>query len=406
MRKLTSLLAVAALTIAVTACGSDDESGTATTPAGTEAPAAPGATTADGTAVGGTAAPGGDTGGGDPAADAAAAGERVADALKPITDIGVDVPLTETPPTDVTVAWIGGGLQSTQAITPGYKAATEALGWDLVIIDYDQADPQSVNSAVQQAVDQDVDYVAISGTPIASFEQAAAAAQAKEIPIIDMYSTNEATGKDGNGIYAVISDADSTRTLAAQLVDFAISDSGGTAHTVFVNLPEFEILQIGAEAASTAYADNCGECTFDELDVTLADLAGGAVPSLVVSYLQSHPDVNYVSYAIGDLFGGVPEALGTAGLADQAQQIGGVPNLDQIQTLIDGESSAWAVLPREESAWHAVDAMARISIGQDLDAVTPVLLTPLWTPDNVPKPAMEYTGAEGYADSFSKLWGV
>ena len=398
MRRGTTRLIAATLALLMVSCSSDDDTSSDATTAVTE-PAA-----ADST-VAGTSTDGGDASGG-AAADAAAAAERVAGALVPITDIGVTEPLTAVPPKGLTAAWIGGGLQSTQPITPGFRAATEALGWELVIIDYDPADPQTVNAAVQQAVDQDVDYIAISGTDISSFEQAAEAAKAKQIPIIDMYSTNETTGADGNGIYAVISNADSTRSTARQIADWVIADSGGTGHVVFVNLPEFPILQIAAEAAKSHYAESCAECTYDELNVTLADLVAGAIPASVVSYLQTNPDTNYVSYAIGDMFGGVPEALATAGLQDQAQQVGGVPNADQVQTLIDKESSVWAMLPREESAWHAVDAMARLSVDQDLAGVNPVLLTALWDQDNVPNPVEEYRGADGYEDAFKTLWGV
>jgi ABC-type sugar transport system substrate-binding protein len=394
LRRTVGSLAVVVLAAGLAACGSDDDS---SDPATTEAGGATGSAPTDSGAT---------EGGGSAEADAAAAAQRVEAALQPITEIGVDVPLTETPPTGLTVAWIGGGLQSTQPITPGYEAATEALGWDLVIIDYDPADPQTVNAAVQQAVDQGVDFIGISGTDVASFEQAAQAAIAAEIPIIDMYSTNETTGAEGNGIYAVISDADSTRTTARQVADWVIADSGGTANAVFVNLPEFPILQISAEAAREHYATACPGCTFDELDVTLDDLVSGAIPAAVVSYLQTHPDTNYVSYAIGDLFSGVAESLSTSGLEGQAQQVGGVPNAEQVQSLIDKQSSVWAMLPREESAWHAVDAMARLSIGQDLSGVNPVLLTALWDQANVPTPVQEYRGADGYEDAFAQLWGV
>jgi ribose transport system substrate-binding protein len=403
MKRGFALISVAALTIAIGACGSDNKAATTTA-----APVTTGAatTTVAASAAPASSAPAPSSASSGPAADAAAAAARIAKALQPITDIGVSVPLTAKPPAGKTVAWIGGGLQSTQPITPGYQAATKALGWKLQIINYDPANPQTVNAAVQQAVDQGVDYIAISGTDIASFQQAADAAKAKNIPIIDMYSSNEATGKDGNDIYAVISNADATRAIATQISDWAISDSGGTANVVLVNLPEFPILQVGAKAGKDNYAKNCAGCSVDELDVTLADLGGGKVPGLIASYLQSHPKTNYISYSIGDLFSGVPEALRTAGLDKKVKNIGGVPNVEQTQTLIDKQSNEWSMLPRSESAWHAVDAMARLSIGQDLSGVNPILVTAIWDQENVPKPAAEYTGAVGYEGLFKKLWGL
>jgi hypothetical protein len=29
----------------------------------------------------------------------------------------------------------------------------------------------------------------------------------------------------------------------------------------------------------------------------------------------------------------------------------------------------------------------------------------IWTPDNVPKPAQDYSGAENYQEQFKQLWG-
>ena len=73
-------------------------------------------------------------------------------------------------PADITVAWMEATFEGVQVITPGFESATEALGWELVVINYDVADPQSMNTAIQQAVDQGVDYIAMSGQPTAVIE--------------------------------------------------------------------------------------------------------------------------------------------------------------------------------------------------------------------------------------------
>ena len=83
-----------------------------------------------------------------------------------------------------------------------------------------------------------------------------------------------------------------------------------------------------------------------------------------MSYLQSHPDVKYVNVAIGDLATGLPEAIAAAGISG-VKISGGVPNVDQIQSLIDGTTNAWKALPRVSAAWMMVDAMARYD--QDMD---------------------------------------
>ena len=54
---------------------------------------------------------------------------------------------------------------------------------------------------MRQAVDGGADYIAISGQTIDILGQALDAAKAKNIPVIDMYSTDDVGGA-ANGIYA------------------------------------------------------------------------------------------------------------------------------------------------------------------------------------------------------------
>ncbi len=69
-------------------------------------------------------------------------GERVAPYLEPATSIGIDAPVEGDIPTDVSVYWLEGNIQSILPITTGFEAATDALGWDLTTLSYDPTDPQ------------------------------------------------------------------------------------------------------------------------------------------------------------------------------------------------------------------------------------------------------------------------
>ncbi|HEX8581462.1 MAG TPA: hypothetical protein VF640_04000, partial [Acidimicrobiales bacterium] len=171
--------------------------------------------------------------------------------------------------------------------------------------------------------------------------------------------------------------------------------------------PDFAILQTVADATNGQFEDACPECEVTPLDVTINDLTSGAVASQVVSALQSNPDIDYVFLAIGDLATGLPDTLAGAGVAEQVKIVGGVPNPEQIQSLIDGTSDAWIPLPRAAAAWTAVDAMVRHAVGMDIDPEShEILPIELWTQENVPSPASEYEGPENYQQQFTELWGV
>jgi ABC-type sugar transport system substrate-binding protein len=340
----------------------------------------------------------------DPAAAAAAAGDRVAPYLEPATSIGIDAPVEGEIPTDVSVYWLEGNIQSILPITTGFEGATEALGWDLNTLSYDPSDPQSPGAAMQQAVDGGADYIAVSGQTTDILGTALESAMSAGIPVIDMYSTDEIGGED-NGIYANIGSPEYSRASYPLLADLIISDSGGDANVLVVSVPDFAILTVATDAINEHFAANCPDCSVQALDLSITDLTGGTVASQVVSTIQSNPDIEYVYVTFGDLATGLPEALSSADLGD-VKLVGHVPNPEQLQSLADGTSFAWIPLPRPESGWAAVDAMVRLAVGQEIDqAQHEVLPIEIWTSDNVPTPVEEFEGPEGYQDQFTALWG-
>jgi len=336
---------------------------------------------------------------------ATAAEERLAPYLEPADSIGIEEPLSGEMPEGLQVYWLEGNIQSILPITQGFEEATEDAGWDLTTLTYDPADPQGPGSAMQQAVDGGADYIAVSGQTIDILGPALDAAKSAGIPVIDMYSTDEVGGEE-NGIYANIGGPGYSEASFPVLVDYVINDSGGDAKVLFVNVPDFQILQTVADATLGQFESECPECDVESLDVTIADLTSGSVSSQVVSSLQSNPDIEYVFVAIGDLATGLPEALSSGG-AENVKLLGGVPNPEQLQSLADGTSVAWIPLPRPMSAWAAVDAMARIELGEEIDQEQhEVLPIEVKTQDNIETPVEEYEGPEGYQDQFNQLWGV
>ncbi len=71
-------------------------------------------------------------------------------------------------------------------------------------------------------------------------------------------------------------------TAAGELIANAIiADSGGTANTMMVNIPDFTVLVSEREGSEAAYAANCPDCTFTELALTLDQLLAGEAPGAV-----------------------------------------------------------------------------------------------------------------------------
>jgi ABC-type sugar transport system substrate-binding protein len=339
-----------------------------------------------------------------PSADTSAVATSAADALAPYlaqpTAITIDQPLTQRPPTGKKVYWLEGNIQSILPLTGGFKEAAAALGWQLTVLSYDPTDPQGPAAAMAQAVAGGADYIAVSGQTTAVLGAALDSAKAAGIPVVELFSTDDVGGA-ANGIYANIGSSDFSKRSADVLADFVISDSGGHANVLYVNVPDFAILRIVGDEVNRVYQQGCPTCKVTPLDVSTSDMAAGTTASTIVSRLQADPSIDYVEVAIGDLATGLPEALASAGLADRVKIVGGVPNQEQVQSLIDGKAAAYTVFGRPEAGWQAMDAMARLSIGMD---AAPAAHVWLLTPKTVPSPAQDYAGTTGHDSQFRKLW--
>ena len=294
-----------------------------------------------------------------------------------------------------------------KTITTGYQAATAAVGWKLHTLSYDTTNPQALDAAMTEAVQQGADYIGVSGEPISAFASAMKMAQAKKIPVFDSFSTNPVGGAS-NGIYANFGGPKNVQ-LDGQLTGaYNVVYWKGKANIVFVNDPDFPVLTALQKADESTVKQYCPSCTYNVLNVSTTQLGQGKIPQIVVSYLQSHPSVNTLRFAIGAMSTGVAQAIKSAGLNQKLIIDGSDPEQPNFQALIDGTEQAWVGLPRAASAWYDVDAMARYSLGMSLSPdASGVLPAQIFTSSSVPPPAPnDYVPFPGYQAKFKTLWHV
>src|SRR3954469_3512521 len=251
-RKLAAVLFAGSLVIA--ACGDDDDSTTATTAAAatqgaaTEAPStqAP-ATAAPTTAAASTEAPSSSEASSSAASSSTEAtadsGMAAAQAngdkySAPDGTIGVTIALTGKPEKK-TIAWMECDVPTCAAyLTPGFKAATAALGWDLKIIPMKSTDP---GPAIQQAIDQKVDYIASTGLATAQYQAQLDAAHAAGIPVLSCFGTDDPSD---DGVQMQCGDESFVSKTGPLMADWGIVDSGGTMNVVIVSIPDFPVLKV------------------------------------------------------------------------------------------------------------------------------------------------------------------
>ena len=296
----------------------------------------------------------------DPGVAAAAAAVQAAQTVPSAIPESVALPHAPAPGTKV--AFLTCSQTACGLLNPGFTAAAQALGWKPTVITYNSATP---GQAVQQAIDAGNKYIATTSIQLNEITPQLQEAKAKGVAIFGAYTPDTPEGA-ANGLYGVAQDVAASGVAGKLLPEWMISDSNGHANAVYVTIPIFPSLNAGQTVAQQVFKQDCPACTLGVLPLSLAQVGAGQTPSALVAYLQAHPSVNYVYLSFQDLFPGVVSALKTAGLNGKVKIVGQEAQQPELQSMIDGTSSAWSILPEPYVMWVVVDWMARLAGGMTL----------------------------------------
>ena len=377
----TATLIGVAIVVALSGCGSTSSS-SSTTAAAATAPTASTATSARAT-------------------QSSAAASALAPYLTAPSKLVVTQPLKRRPPAEKAV-FLSNGIEIAQQISAGMKAASAALGWQYSTLSVDQNNPATVASDTLTAVNNGANVVFVSATPVAVFKSALAVAKQHGVAVIDVASGNPPTP----GITALVNNASRNGPLwGKQLALGALADAAQhkkTAKIVLVTSPIFATILGATDAAAKAtVAKQCPSCSFDTLDIPPNDLFAGKAPASVVSYLQSHQDVNYILQDSSLTDPGLVPALKAAGLTGVGI-FGVAPLKPQVGEVASGQEAGWVIDPLQVEGWMAVDAAARKFSGGDpavynTQAIPSYLLTKANATDPTEVPS-------DYTQQFKSMW--
>ncbi len=405
------LAAMVGLGLVVAACGSDDTGSGGGSDGTTQATTADAdSDTTDDTTAGDDTTTSEDGAASDGAALAAA---RVDAFRQPVTELPLSAPIAIEPGTKV--FYVQCGVSACSEIAVGVEAAAEAGGWEYETASH-QDTPDTVASAFDAAIAAQPDVVLTSGNPREWFESQLATLAEQGIPVV-AWSLPE-TYEPGDGIDVNLLTGDDYYFYGVLMADYAAVTST-TGNILFVGLPTFPVLSIVQEGFEAEMAEACPDCTVDVTEVAVTDI-GTNLPGSIVSALQANPDLDMIVYAFGGMMFGVPEAIESAGLGDQAvaiSQAGGPMNFGFIA---DGNHQvAEIALASELFGWRAIDAAARILAGEGPGrADTPELAmidghpdilsggSPLQIleADSIADPTVLWPGVVGFQDLITALW--
>ena len=316
------------------------------------------------------------------------------------TTLGLATAVGKPVPAGKKVAFISCGVQACEIQGDIIKQGAADLGWTATTIGTDGS-PEQLQNAFKTALRQGADAVILNAVNRAAVAKQIEEAKQKGVAFVTCCSTEAA----GDGILANVAGKENSARIGESLAAEIVADSKGKADTVFVNISAFEILQaLGGQFEST-YKQFCPSCAYASLDIPVTSL-GKDTPNRIVSYLRSHPQVNYLVLSVSNALGaGLPAALRAAGLADKVKIVG---QSGDTQTFQDLQAKNFqSVVPFDYYAvdYLMLDALARHFAGAPAADAHP----PLWivTSANMPENATKglFPVVEGYRDEFKKIWG-
>ena len=380
-RLVAALIAAFAIVLTVAACGSSDDDG------------------------GGGATSGGG-GAATTAADSSLPAE-VTDAVREFTarptSIGIDVPVRGRIPAGKEIYYIQCGSPVCATNGEYLKAAAETVGWKVKPVNAGVT-PESVKAAWEQAVRAKPDGVVASGFPRTMMNPELEALEQARVPVVDI----SVTDPPGRGISAVFAGTPDYVTAGERLAKYALVDAGGKdINAMIVGVAAYPTVQLIGRSFGETLKRYCDSCSVDELDVPATSI-GNDLPTRISTYLQAHPDVNWVVNGFADMSVGVPAALQSAGVGDDVKFVGINNNPTTAGYLKNGQSIvAEHIYGYPELMWRAVDFLIRSVNGESTEPST-ASTYPHWvvTKDTIPSTTDEFPTVVDYREQYERLWGV
>jgi ABC-type sugar transport system substrate-binding protein len=322
----------------------------------------------------------------------------------------VTAPLSKKPPTGVKVAFLQNGQTPGEQFSAALQGAVKVLGWTEQDVNFDPSNPASIGSAFLTAVNAKVNVIVVQGLDSALYAKFVPSALAKHIVVIDTVSS----GGTIPGVTYVDRSDSAGKPVATIAVAAIMADAKArhvTPHILTVSSVLFTSLltpMIGDIAADVKSA-NCGACSAGVFDLSAQATISNAVTAPVVSYLQTHPDINYLFTPNGSLSIGLLSAIQQAGMGTSIRLVGATPLPAQIAELKTGnpQDLGWIANSIVVVAWMSMDAAARVLVG-DSAAMYAHVAAPTWllTKDSGSALVPDPVAPTDYVSKFMALWNV
>jgi ribose transport system substrate-binding protein len=289
-----------------------------------------------------------------------------------------------------------------QVVGDSVEAACKSLGCEVTRVPMG-LDPAAQTAAWDRAVRDKPDAVVSAGVATALVGKQMRQLRDEGVKVVVFVSD----AKAGEDVDANLAGPDRMAADGRLQADWIADDSEGKAHVLAVDFPDLPYVQPWADAVKSELEKTCTACTVGVEHYGFA--IAKQFPSRVVSYLQQHPDVNYIALTYGDQAVGLPQALSAAGLSQKVRIIGRAGTSLNFQIIKDGgPQKADVGFPVRLFSWGLIDTAARLLAGQDASApyagITQILTGD--TMDFEPADNPSWFGVPDFESQFEQSWGT
>lgn len=342
-----------------------------------------------------------DTGSSEVDAVAAASQEWVEPYMERPTSIGIDDPIAGDIPTDKEVYYLQCGAPACQETADTIRESMDVIGWDFTTVDAG-AMPEEMKSALAQTIRDEPDAVVVSGIYHTMYPDELAQLKALNIPVMNMTTADPPS----DDVLAVFFEVPEFEITGVRLAHYAMSETGEDTNAVSFMVSAFSNTEIVANTFTETITENCDACTTDVVDIPVTSLGTDLVPQ-VVTYLQAHPDVNWVNLGYADMIVGIPDALKAAGISTDVKFVSIGPSEIAFEALRNGDYLVALDSPStDDMTWRIADVLIRHFNGESIEPSI-AHTYPMWvvTKDNIPVTEGSFALVEDFTDQFKEIWG-
>jgi ABC-type sugar transport system substrate-binding protein len=212
-------------------------------------------------------------------------------------------------PTGKTVAFLGCGAEQCEEYFGPIQEGAEALGWSAKLYQ-GSVEPNKIVKYFEEIVASKPDvFIACCVAPSIAGKYLN---ELKDEGTISVMCCTQPEGTEG--LTKLLSVPEDKLIAGENAANFMLAEKGEELHVLYVNSEDFEVSKQYAEGLKGQVEKLCSSCTVDEIQAAVEDIGKPAISTAVVSYLRSHPEINYVSTLFSPLLIGVPAAMKAAGL--------------------------------------------------------------------------------------------